>query len=356
MINENILQDFNNIDLEKDLIVHQNNLTYNYSDELWHQINDLYNLIKEAIRYITENTPIQFINNIQNAIHLITTILWEIKNTEQFLWSQFDSAKQNAINFIQRQLDEVFVFQDNAKLLITLNYLKNDFFAKNAKDITSDMFEEWANWKNEWLNKLMNTIEQKAQESVQKAEEIEKSSEVIEQVKTWKWFEEFEKYIEWLLEEYEKKKKDSFKYIWTLSVLLIIFIFWMKCWWFINFDRFYFDYHDVKYINFPYVIYQTLFWILFFSLLSYLLKLSVDEYKIYSNLLIELKNKSSIIKSYLLFMRYWDDIAYAETNKLIIDKTLEKLYTNWIWTHFWKEEKMDSKITEKILDIASKKL
>lgn len=34
MINENILQDFNNIDLEKDLIVHQNNLTYNYSDEL----------------------------------------------------------------------------------------------------------------------------------------------------------------------------------------------------------------------------------------------------------------------------------------------------------------------------------
>lgn len=341
MLNTNTLQKFNEINLENDLKIAKNNLTYDYNSEIWTQIKDLYNLIKEAIWYIKEETPSQFISNIEKSINILFDIINRIKNTQDSLWHDFERQKQWAINSITSQLNEIFTFQDQSKLLITLNYLKNDYFAKNTKDLTSNMFNEWASWKNEWVNKFIELIEEKAKKAWEELQKAEKSTEVIEQVKTWKGFEEFENHVIQLTSIYEKYKKSSFCYILWLSITLLIFVLSLKFWWFVSFDNFYYDFNKIKYINFPYVIYQTLFWILVFSLVSYLLKLSVDEYKIYSNLLISLDTKSSIIKSYLLFLKYWDnDNTYIEINKLVIEKTLESLYKDWTWTHFGKEKKL----------------
>lgn len=354
MINESYLKQFNDIVIKDSLIIEKNSLKYDYSNDLWSKIIDVYNLIKEAIWYVTDKTPSQFIINIEQSIQKLINILAQIKRTENSLWNDFDRQKQSMISSINREIDEIFSFQDQYKLLITLNYLKNDYFAKNTEKISSDMFEKWASWKDEWINNFITMIEEKAKKAWDELLKAEKSTEVIEQVKSWEWFKEFDSNIIVLTNIYEEKVEKSFIFIILISLVLIIFAIWVKCWWFIDFNNFYFVSKKTLYINYPYVIYQALFWILIFSLLSYLLKFSVDQYKIYSNLIINLRSKSSIIKSYLLFLKYWDDKGYAETNKLIIEKTLENLYKDWNWIHFWKDEKIDTKIYDKLLDILPK--
>jgi hypothetical protein len=100
---------------------------------------------------------------------------------------------------------------------------------------------------------------------------------------------------------------------------------------------------------------QVMIWFVILSLLWYLLKLSVDQFKLSSNILNNLKHKWNIINSYkLLFRTDWSEAEKIELNKLIIEKTTDNLFKLWDWTHYWKEEKIDSKILDKLLNIIPK--
>lgn len=348
MIDENILKQFREIDLKRDLKIEKNNLTYDYSHELWEKINDVYSLINEAINYIIEKTPSEFTRNIENSINNLIDILQQIKKSQDYLWNNFDWSKTNIIYSINTNIDQIFAFQDWAKLLPTLNYLKNDYFAKNAEKISSDMFEKWASWKDKWINSFITMIEEKAKESLEKAKEkAEQSSSVLQEVNSLEWLEEIKNYQIQLSGYYENEKKLSFWFILWISSFFLIYLIWLKFWWFVDYDKFNLWWY--------YMYSQIIIWFVILSLFWYLLRLSVDQFKLSSNIFNNLKHKWNIINSYkLLFRTDWSETEKIELNKLIIEKTTENLFKLWDWTHYSKDEKIDTKIYDKLIDILPK--
>lgn len=347
MIDSITLDAFNSIDIKKSLIVEKDNLKYDFNNELWDKITDIYNLIKESISYINEKTPSQFSNNIAASIRILINMLKEIQQTEESLWNNFDRQKNAVIRSVKNTIWEIFSFLDWPKLLITLNFLKNDYFTKNTEKISENIFDKWSSWKNEGMNSLISMIEEKAKKANEEALKAEKSSELLQEVKSWAWLTEIKMYQEKLSKYYSIEKIVSLILLLVIAVFFIAYLIGLKLWWFVDYDKFNLEWY--------YMYSQIMIWFVILSLFWYLLKLSVDQFRLSSNILNNLKHKWSIINSYkLLFRTEWSEAEKIELNKLIIEKTTENLFSLWNGTHYWKEEKIDIKLYDKILEILPK--
>lgn len=336
-----------NIDLKVILVVEKNGLSFDYGANLFFRLNDVHKIILEALRYIDENTSKEFVNNIEKSIRQFKEYIDQIDKSKDQLWNSFDGIKDNVIRSVNHDIDLIFAGTDNWKLLMTFNFLRNDYFANNSESLVNSMFKKWSNWENDALNTLLGSIEEKVKQATDQAEQASASSEVLQEVKSLEWIKEIQTHQTEMTKLYVDERKSAFIWIISLSILFWTYLLGIKLWWFVDYNNF---------AKGGYYMYsQIVLGIVLISFLSYILKLYVDQFRLSSNILNNLRHKGTIINSYkLLFRTEGSEAEKIELNKLIIEKTTEHLFRLWDGTSFWKDDHTEVKILEKAIDALPK--
>lgn len=347
MIHESVLEKLAKVDLKNDLIVQKWSNSYDYNEELFEKLNGVYWMIKWAVSYISDKSDPNIVSKIEMAINIFVNKLDKIKATAEKLWENFDNHKNSIIQEIQQYINEVYGIKDDSQLLVMSQKLMAEYSANNTDEMIEKTINKLTDGK---LVDIFEKLDNAQKTATEWAEEVEKSVRKIKDV----WLSEYEASINADI----KKYKITYVVSIIISVLLSLWLLWfLYCLKETSIKLEILSFAEVSekiqwVLSYYYLFRVIIINLAIASVISYLLKLSVDTYKVSANMLASLRNKKNIITGHMLLSpkNLWE--WQTEIAKLLLEKTTTELFAQWSWTIFsWWTDQIP---LEKAIDLTSK--
>lgn len=347
MIQTDILEKLSKVDLPNDLVVQKWSNSYDYNEELFWKLNGVYKMIQTAVDKITDESDPNLVAKVEMAINIFMNKLDRIKQSAEQLWENFNNHRNSIINEIRTYINEIYNAKDESQLLLVSQALKAEHYTQSTDNIVEKTINQLTDDK---LGEIIKKFETAGKAVDQWVAEVESKVRKVKDIG---------------LAEYQaaigediKKYQATYVRSMIISVLLAFWLLWfLYCLKKTSIQSEITSFAEVSekiqwILSYYYLFRVIIINLAIVSLISYLLKLTVDTYKISSNMVTSLRNKKNIITGYMLLIPESGWEGQIEIAKLLLEKTTTELFAQWSWTIFsWWTDQIP---LEKAIDLTSK--